>query len=146
MLLLLVERSTDISLLLQITSVVAGWVSAPLPSAGGAPSAGLLPKERANFVLKMSAFERLPSPELHAAFLRIRERGALVAGSPGDDFRGRFSILLSGDKRTRPLDFCGGLGARTGGGVQRHPLRARMIRSGGFSFECDHGRRHVTPP
>ena len=62
----LIERSADAELLLQVTEVVSGWLTAPFT----APNT-LAYKDRATFILKMGCFEAVPSPELHAAYLRM---------------------------------------------------------------------------
>jgi transformation/transcription domain-associated protein len=64
-LLFLMERSTDVHLLVHITKVVRPWLSAPM---GAQPCLSLT--ERATFVLKMVGFEFVHSAELHRAFLR----------------------------------------------------------------------------
>ncbi|KAL1520613.1 hypothetical protein AB1Y20_022187 [Prymnesium parvum] len=62
----LVERSSDADLLKQVSQVISRWVTAPFTS----PNA-LTAKDRAAFVLKMACFESIPSPELHAAYLKM---------------------------------------------------------------------------
>ena len=65
-LVLLIDRSQDADLLLLITKVVGEWITHP--GEGGTRHPNLTPKESANLILKMSAFEAVPSSELHVSF------------------------------------------------------------------------------
>ena len=62
----LIEHSSDPELLLQVTEVTAGWLTASFSS----PNA-LSIKDRAMIILKMACFEAVPSRDLHAAYLQI---------------------------------------------------------------------------
>ena len=62
----LIEHSGDPELLLQVTKVTSSWLIASF----SAPNS-LTIKERAAIILKMVCFEAVPSPDLHAAYLRI---------------------------------------------------------------------------
>ena len=65
-LLALIERSSDPGLLLLITKVVGPWLTAP-----PGPPPALAFRDRALFVVKMTAFEVIDSAELHKAFLEL---------------------------------------------------------------------------
>ena len=55
---------------------------------------------------------RLTDVVLRAMYIHITTEGRLLAGSPGDPFRGRFAIHLSGKPLLQPISFCG-LGSKS---------------------------------
>jgi phosphatidylinositol kinase/protein kinase (PI-3 family) len=81
-LLLIIDKSTDVPLLMEITKIVGGWMST---RPGDASSTVLNVKEKTNFVLKMAAFENIPSVHLQVAFLDIVHR--LYNETPGTSSR-----------------------------------------------------------
>ena len=67
-LLLIIDKSTDVRLLMEITTIVGGWMK----TRQGDPGATVLNvKEKTNFVLKMATFENINSVPLQNAFLDI---------------------------------------------------------------------------
>jgi phosphatidylinositol kinase/protein kinase (PI-3 family) len=78
----IIDKSTDVRLLMEITTIVGGWMK----TRQGDPGATILNvKEKTNFVLKMAAFENIPSVPLQNAFLDIVHR--LYNETPGGTSR-----------------------------------------------------------
>ena len=78
----LIDKSTDVRLLMEITTIVGGWMK----TRPGDPGANVLNvKEKTNFVLKMAAFETINSVPLQNAFLDIVHR--LYNETPGGTSR-----------------------------------------------------------
>jgi len=74
----LIERATDVDLLLLLLRTVGKWIVAP-----AGPPPALAPKERASMFLKLSAVESAPSAELHALLLGIAHRILADESLPG---------------------------------------------------------------
>ena len=66
----LIEKSKDVELLISITTMIRNWIIGT-DAKGSKSSSTITSKERTTFLLKMTRFEQISSPQLHSTYFEL---------------------------------------------------------------------------